>query len=267
MPQLHIPPDLDLHYRVDDFTDPWTRPEAVLLLHGCAESGLAWFQWMPHLARRFHVVRPDMRGFGESTPMPRDYQWTLDTLIDDYCKLMDELGIARFHLVAAKIGGTIARAMAARRPERVITLTVMGTPQALRPGTERIPDLIKEFEEHGAEYWARRTSAGRLGDRFSPEAAEWWTRFMGRTAVSTLIGFNLGINYADIRADLPKIRCPTLVITSEESGLGSVALTAAWQKMIPNSELLVLPGNSYHVAASDAIKCAQATLAFIERHR
>ena len=267
MPLLHIPPDLDLHYRVDDFTDPWTRSEAVLLLHGCAESGLVWFEWMPHLTRRFRVVRPDMRGFGESTPMPREYQWTLDTLINDYCKLMDELGIARFHLVAAKIGGTIARALAARRPERVITLTVMGTPQALRPGAERIPELIKEFEDHGAEHWARRTSAGRLGDRFPPEAAEWWTRFMGRTAVSTLIGFNLGINYADIRADLPKIRCPTLVITSEESGLGSVALTAAWQKMIPHSELLVLPGNSYHVAASDAEKCAQATLAFIERHR
>jgi hypothetical protein len=36
--------------------------------------------------------------------------------------------------------------------------------------------------------------------------------------------------------------------------------------MIPNSELLVLPGNSYHVAASDADVCAQAALAFIKRN-
>src|SRR5258708_23777215 len=135
MPKLRISPDLEMHYRVDDFTDPWTSPETVLLLHGCAESGLVWYGWMPHMARRFRVVRPDMRGFGESTPMPRDYKWTLDTLIDDYCKLMDELGIERFHLVAAKIGVTVARAFAARRPERVITRTVIGTPQALRPGT------------------------------------------------------------------------------------------------------------------------------------
>jgi pimeloyl-ACP methyl ester carboxylesterase len=222
---------------------------------------------MPHMARRFRVVRPDMRGFGESTPMPRDYVWTLDTLIDDYCKLMDELGIERFHLVAAKIGGTVARAFAARRPDRVITLTVIGTPQALRPGTEHIPALIEEFEQHGAEHWSRRTSDSRLGDKFRPEGAEWWTQFMGRVAVSTLVGFNIHINYADIRADLPKIKCPTLVITSEESGLGSVALTAAWQKMIPNSRLLVLPGNSYHVAASDAEKCALATSEFIASNR
>jgi pimeloyl-ACP methyl ester carboxylesterase len=58
---------------------------------------------------------------------------------------------------------------------------------------------------------------------------------------------------------------PTLVITTEGSGLASVEETRAWQQIIPNSDLLVLPGNSYHVAASHAIQCAQATLAFIER--
>ncbi len=27
MPRLHIPPDLDLHYRIDDFTDPWRKAQ------------------------------------------------------------------------------------------------------------------------------------------------------------------------------------------------------------------------------------------------
>jgi pimeloyl-ACP methyl ester carboxylesterase len=105
--------------------------------------------------------------------------------------------------------------------------------------------------------------AGRLGEHFPEEGVEWWTRFMGRAPVSSLIGFNRGINYADIRAELPKIRCPTLVITTEESGLGTVDRTREWQEQIRNSRLLVLPGKSYHVAASDAAACAQATLRFI----
>jgi hypothetical protein len=41
--------------------------------------------------------------------------------------------------------------------------------------------------------------------------------------------------------------------------------TRAWQQTIRKSELLVIPGNSYHVAASDAERCAQATLDFIAR--
>ena len=266
MPTSEVSPGLRLHYLVDDFTDPWRKPEAILLLHGNAESGLAWYAWVPLLARRFRVVRPDMRGYGASTPMPRDFRWSLDVIIDDYARLMDALGIERFHLVGAKIGGIIARAFAARRPERVRTLTVVGSPPPLRRGAETIPALTEEFETQGVAHWARRTMAGRLGDRFPAEGVEWWIEFMGRTPVSTLVGFNAAINYSDIRADLPKIACPTLVITTEGSGLASVEETRAWQETIRNSELLVVPGNSFHVAASDAERCAQATLDFIARH-
>jgi pimeloyl-ACP methyl ester carboxylesterase len=70
---------------------------------------------------------------------------------------------------------------------------------------------------------------------------------------------------ADIRADLPKITCPTLVITTEQSGLGSVEEMRSWQQQIADSELLVLPGNSYHVAATHADRAAEATLDFIAR--
>jgi 3-oxoadipate enol-lactonase len=55
------------------------------------------------------------------------------------------------------------------------------------------------------------------------------------------------------------------VITTEESGLGTVDRTREWQEKIPNSKLLVLPGKSYHVAASDAEACATETLKFMQQ--
>lgn len=266
MPTFRPSPDLDMHYRVDDFTDPWRQPETILMLHGNAESGLAWYAWVPHLARRYRVVRPDMRGFGESTAMPDDYPWSLDRLLEDYCGLLDHLGVARCHLVGAKIGGTIARAFGARRPERIVTLTVVGTPPPFRPGVaEQAPNVIRDLRVHGVEHWARQNMAGRLGSGFPPEGVAWWTEFMGRSTVSTLSGFAATIVCADIRGDLPNIACPTLVITTEHSGLGTVEQTRAWQQQIPGSELLVLPGNSYHVAATHADRAAEATLDFIER--
>ncbi len=266
MPTFRPSSDCDLHYEIDDFTDPWREPATVLMLHGNAESGLAWYGWVPALARHYRVVRPDMRGFGRSTAMPRDYPWTLDRLIEDFCLLMDHLGTARFHLVGAKIGGTVARAFAARRPERVMTLTVVGTPPPLRAGAaERVPELVRQFEEHGVEYWALQNMGSRLGSSFPKEGFDWWTRFMGRTALSTQLGFMGTIACADIRADVPKIRCPTLVVTTAESGLATVADTRAWQQQIPDSELVVLPGNSYHVAATHADAAAKATLDFLQR--
>jgi 3-oxoadipate enol-lactonase len=102
MPTFQPTPDLRMHYEVDDFTDPWSKPETVLLLHGNAEGGAAWYGWVPHFARQYRVVRPDMRGFGASTAMSRDYPWTLDRLIEDFTSLMDSLGSRRFHLVGPR---------------------------------------------------------------------------------------------------------------------------------------------------------------------
>jgi len=266
MPTLHIPPNLDLYYVVDDYNEPWREPETILLLHGNAESSAAWYGWAPKLAQHYRVVRPDMRGFGASTPMPRDFAWSLDVIIDDFCSLMNTLEVDRFHLVGAKIGGTIARAFAARRPERVRTLTVVGTPPPFRVGVaERVPALTDMLENQGVAYWARENMGDRLGSNFPPEGVTWWTNFMGQTALSTQLGFMKTIACADIRADVPNIACPTLVMTTEGSGLASVDETRAWQQMIPNSELKVFPGDSYHVAATHAAQGVQAALEFIER--
>jgi 3-oxoadipate enol-lactonase len=84
MPTFRAAYGLVMHYEVDDFTDPWANRETILMLHGNAESGAAWYGWVPTLAQRYRVVRPDMRGFGASTPMPRDFPWTLDGLIEDH---------------------------------------------------------------------------------------------------------------------------------------------------------------------------------------
>ena len=63
---------------------------------------------------------------------------------------------------------------------------------------------------------------------------------MGRTPLSSVLGFVGAINFSDISADIPKIKCPMLVITTEGSSLASIEQTRAWQQQVPNSELLVL---------------------------
>ena len=266
MPALRLDDGCLLHYTLDDYTDPWSAAESILLLHGLGESGAVWYGWVPHLGRRLRVVRPDMRGFGASTPMTAGFAWSIERLVADFVALIDHLGCAQVHVVGAKLAGTVARALAARHPERVRTLTVIGSPPPLWPGrAERLPALIEELRRLGVAQWARHSMGSRLGERFPAAGIHWWAELMGRTDLESQIGFMRHIETADIRADLPRIGCPTLVITSEGSGVASVEETRAWQREIRASELLVVPGSSYHVAASDPDLCARATLAFIER--
>ena len=45
------------------FAEPWTMPGTVVMIHGNSESSRAWTCWVPHLAGRYRVVRPDLPGF------------------------------------------------------------------------------------------------------------------------------------------------------------------------------------------------------------
>jgi len=268
MPTLSLSPGVDLYYQVDDFTDPWgPAAETVFLLHGNAESGEAWRAWIPHLGRRSRVVRPDMRGFGRSTPMAEEYPWSIDALVDDFARLASHLGVTSFHLVAAKIGGTISLRFAAAHPELVRTLTVLGTPPAPQQSlAATVSQWVVQMRAHGLATWARESMRARLGSTAPAAMLEYWTRMMGGTSVSTQLGFMRMVPTLDVTPDLWRIRCPTLIVTTTGSGLGTVAETQAWRDLIPQAELLVIDADSYHVAASHADAVAPAVADFMGRH-
>lgn len=257
--------DVDMTYRLDDFTSPWRKSETILMIHGNAESGLAWFAWVPALAKEFRVLRPDLRGFGESTPMPEDHHWTLDGMVADLVGLLDALSIERVHVIGAKIGGMVAIHLAATHPQRVTSLTVLGAPVT---GASLGPEKsLDEIRTKGVEHWARRTMRARLGSSMPQEALDWWTDFMGKTPQSSQIGFIRDLPAFDVVPDLPRVRCPTLIVANATGDvIGSIDTIRTWQPKIPNSEIATLTSSSYHIAAAAADEAAKVTLAFIRRH-
>jgi len=73
--------DVELHYYDDDFTEPWRAAPTMLLQHGFSRSGKFWYNWVPLLAHEFRILRPDMRGMGESTITEDGYDPSLDIFV------------------------------------------------------------------------------------------------------------------------------------------------------------------------------------------
>jgi pimeloyl-ACP methyl ester carboxylesterase len=67
--------------------------------------------------------------------------------------------------------------------------------------------------------------------------------------------------------ELPRITAPTLIVTTQESGLQSVEAVELYARRIPNSRVIVLPGDSFHIAAVEPDLCAQHALQFIQSER
>ena len=260
MPILRVPDGAEINYVVDRFAWPWETPETILCVHGLAESTKAWVPWIPYLARLGAVVRMDQRGFGESSPMAEDFAWSLDMMAGDVIRIIEAVSPEGAHVVGAKIAGPVTIRAATRRPDLIKTLTLVGTP-IKGPSEDK---WISTVEENGVRPWAEGTMDVRL-EGMSDEAKAYWTDMMAATPKSTILGFFRFVTTIDVEDDLAKIRCPTLVIASDNVRR-PIQETEAWQKTIPNSEISVVPGSGYHAAATEAVFCAKATSAFIAKH-
>ncbi|MCM3660001.1 alpha/beta fold hydrolase [Georgenia satyanarayanai] len=108
---------------------------AVLLLHGSGPgttgSG-AWAAAIEALGASWHLVAPDHAGFGR-TPLPPGSRGGLRVWTEQAARLMDALGHRSFAVVGHSMGGAVALALAAMRPEQVthvVPVSTMGAPGA-----------------------------------------------------------------------------------------------------------------------------------------
>src|SRR4051794_36363423 len=123
----------------------------VVLIHGSGPGVTAYANWrlvIPELATKFHVVAPDMVGFGFSE-RPADVEYSVQTWADQTVGLMDTLGLQKASLVGNSFGGAIALRIAAQHPERVDKLVLMGSMGVDFPiseGLERVWGYEPSFE-------------------------------------------------------------------------------------------------------------------------
>jgi pimeloyl-ACP methyl ester carboxylesterase len=119
----------------------------VVLIHGSGPGVTAYANWrlvIPTLAERFHVIAPDMIGFG-FTERPHDVSYDVDTWAEQVVALLDELNIRKASLVGNSFGGAIALRAAARYPDRVDNLVLMGSMGVDFPITEGL-DRVWGYE-------------------------------------------------------------------------------------------------------------------------
>ncbi len=260
MPYLDLSSDLKLFYKIDDWTDAWVRPETILLVHGFTETTEAWHGWISHLARRYRVIKIDLRGFGKSGPVPKDYVYTNEGWVDDLVRVINLVAGEPVHVIGAKSGGISLVTLAVARPDLVKSLTMVCTPILPTDAT----GWIEHMEKHGMRSWARSTMRARMGSKMDPRGIDWWVELMGATAISTAHAYLRWVGTVDIGPDLPNIKCRTLVIANDTPRRPR-RYFEQYQTRIPGSSLVMIPVDGYHPGGTDPDACAIATLNFLAK--
>ncbi len=110
---------LEVFYR--EAGDP--QAPAVVLLHGFPTSSHMFRGLIPALADRYHVIAPDLIGFGRSAMPPLDaFPYTFDALTDVTAGLLERLGVDRFAMYVQDYGAPVGWRLALRDPERITAI-------------------------------------------------------------------------------------------------------------------------------------------------
>ena len=231
--------------------------QTIVMVHGNAESSRAWTCWMPHLAGKYRVVRPDMPGFGASVHrltiagvLPR---WrTISAVSSTHCtsRNVDRRQMWRFghHAIRDRsfrpiaVTGPVRGPCAGRRCEAAAAATpTRSTRSAISP-------------------MGNRCCGPAYGSATSSAQVTWWTdELMGKTDPRAAFGISSARIDMELENNLSRIACPTLIVTTQESGLQSVAAVEAYARRIPDARVIVLPGQLSHRRRGTGPLCASST--------
>ncbi len=122
---------------------------AILFLHFGGGNLMMWQGVVPHFQEDYHLVLFDLKGHGKSDKPQTGYH--IDELAQEVVAVMQHLQLERAHIVGSSLGAEVGLSMAAKYPDRVLSLVCEGAlfsqfgPYGLWEGSEA------EFDEHSAQ--------------------------------------------------------------------------------------------------------------------
>ncbi|MEH0929882.1 alpha/beta fold hydrolase [Micromonospora sp. CPCC 205558] len=217
----------------------------LVLVHGTSSTGLgSWGTVLDDLAARYTVILPNLPGSGDS-PLPAG-PLDVDTVADQIVAVAQDAGLGTFALAGASLGAPVAIKVAARHPERVSRLaTIVGFAQprpTLRMSLELWAGMVDRQDENLGKLLVLLSFSDEFLAALPEEQLQQVTATMTASpgpGSAAQIDFGLRM---DVRADLAKIRMPTLVVSAAGDRFVPPAHSQEIANGIPQARLVEIAG-------------------------
>ena len=210
------------------------------------------------------LVRYDGPGVGMSDRDAPPRERTLDSEVALLGAILDELGLERVALLGGSSGSSAAIAFAARHPERVERLLLYG---AYADGAAIAPPAVRDAIVAAVRsHWglgSRLLADLFLGDADAQERERFARLQRAAASAETAASLLELVHRLDVRAELERVRAPTLVVHRRGDRAIPYAQGRALAAGIPGATLVPLPGSAHLPWAGDAQPVARALRSFL----
>jgi 3-oxoadipate enol-lactonase len=241
--------------------------ETLLMIQGLGADRRGWIRQRPALAPRHRCIAFDNRGVGGSDKPPGPYD--LEVMADDAIAVLDAAGVDAAHVMGASMGGVLAQIVAVRHPERVKSLVLSCT--ACRHHEWR-RELLDEWagiaQARGMGAVAQRAVRWLLGPRsvrrFRPVLQLLGPLAMNAAPHAFVAQVQAILDTDDsMRAELPGIRVPALVIVGSQDILTPLGDSEELVDLLPDARLAVVRGGAHGFLFEQARAFNQAVGTFL----
>jgi class 3 adenylate cyclase len=208
------------------------------------------------LASFCRLIMFDKRGTGLSDPAPGPQ--TLEERMDDVLAVMDAVSSERAVMLGTSEGGAMATLFAATYPERCVSLILYGACARWLAAPDypqgRPPELVKAGGQIWIDGWGSGKSLAVLAPSLArdPNFRQWWGKFERHSVRPGMVEpIFEAINQLDVRAVLPAIRVPSLIMHRREDRLIDVANARYLAASIPRARYVELDGEDHIYFAGD----------------
>ena len=236
----------------------------LVFSHSLGCDGSMWDDHARGLPR-FEVLRYDHRGHGRSSVPPGPY--TIDQLVDDAARLIRAWGRGPVIFVGTSMGGMVAQGLAAKHPELVSALVIAHSTAHYGDDARAIwRQRIDAVTAGGMAAIAEGVLARWFTEAFRRERPDIVARFRQRLLATSPEGYVAcceAISRLDVRAGLPGIRVPTLVIGGSEDQATPADASRAIAAAIPGARLVIVEGAAHQGMIEKPDAFAAALAAFL----
>ena len=227
----------------------------LVLIHGVGLNQDMWLPWLPILETDFSVLTFDLLGHGQSCN-PDGKRVTMD-FTDQLHELVTHVGVDQFALVGFSLGALIALSFAAGNSERLTHLALLHSVyQRTDEQRQAVRERYRITREQGTmatvEIAIKRWFSERYSVTHQAQMNQLRAIFASHHGDGYLKAYAVFCNAeTEMQQDtLAHIHCPTLVITGDEDGGSTPAMSEALARDLPNAKLLINSGQ-HHMAPTE----------------